>query len=97
MAFPHLGPFPPQGPIRDTTLNDLDPVGGHPTAPGALDRDDAYPRLPTYDRGFGNGIAGRPRYKRLAPTHGKAGGMLPGNTTNGPQQPGVEYDDGAGG
>lgn len=97
MAWPFLGNYPVQGPMRDTKITDLDLIGGHATAPGALDRDDNYPRLPTFPDSPGNGVAGRPRYRQLSPTHGKMGGMLPGNTPNGPQQPGVEYDDGSGG
>jgi hypothetical protein len=95
MAWPYLGPFPPEGPMREVN-REIDPVGGHPTAPGALDKDDRYPRLPV-TMTPGNGVPGRPRYKRLADRHGKMGGMLPGNTPNGPQQPGVEYDDGSAG
>jgi len=96
MAWPYMGPFPPQGPIRDTKLQDLDPLGGHPTQPGALDRDTAYPRRPVNEdqRAAGSGIAGVPKYRKLADRHGKMGGMLPGPTPSGPQQPGVDYDEG---
>lgn len=87
MAWPALGPMREQ-------VKDADLIGGHPTAAGALDRDRGYPHLPTDDTNRGSGVPGRPKYKALAPRHGKMGGMLPGNTTNGPQQPGVEYDSG---
>ena len=91
-----MGPFPPQGPIRDTKLQDLDPLGGHPTSPGDLDRDTAYPRRPVYDdqRANGSGIAGRPKYRSLAPKHGKLGGRIPGPVPTGTVQPGVDYDEG---
>lgn len=93
MAWPYLGPWQsPQGPIREEVELEF---GGHPTVPGDLDRDQTYPRLPTFPNSPGNGIAGRPRYTRLAPAHGKVGGMLPGPTPSGPQQPGVNYDDGS--
>lgn len=97
MAWPYLGPFPPQGPMRDTRLDDLDLEGGHPTAPGATDRDETYPRLPRFAESPGNGVAGRPKYRARAERHGKMGGMLPGPVPTGPQQPGVDYDDGSGG
>jgi len=85
--FPALGPI-----FKDDPNADL--IGGHPTSAGALDRDDAYPRLPVVEESPGNGRPGRPKYRRLAPTHGKVGGMLPGPTPSGPQQPGVDYDEG---
>ena len=76
MAWPYLGPFPARGPIREDNP-DLDRVGGHPTAQGALDRDENYPRLPrTQVSAKNNGVAGRPRYKSLADRHGKAGGSV---------------------
>jgi hypothetical protein len=86
-GWPALGPI-----FKDDPNNDL--IGGHPTSAGALDRDDRYPKLPADDSNQGSGRPGRPKYRKLAPTHGKVGGMLPGNTPNGPQQPGVDYDDG---
>ena len=82
MAWPYLGPWQGrQGPIREQV--DLE-IGGHPTVPGDL---------PVFPDSPGNGVAGRPRWKNLSASHGKAGGMLPGPTPSGPQQPGVEYDD----
>jgi hypothetical protein len=87
MPWPALGPMRPQ-------VKDADLIGGHPTAAGSLDRDTTYPPLPADDTNRGSGRPGRPKYRRLAPMHGKMGGMLPGNTPNGPQQPGVDYDDG---
>ena len=86
-GWPALGPI-----IRDDPNADL--IGGHPTSAGALDRDENYPRLPAVEVSPGNGRPGRPRYKRLAPTHGKVGYILPGPTPSGPVQEGVEYDSG---
>jgi hypothetical protein len=86
-------PWPALGPIREVDPNQ-DLEGGHPTVPGALDRDDNYPKRPVFDVSPGNGIAGRPRYKKLTERHGKAGAMLPGPVPTGPVQPGVDYDSG---
>ena len=94
MAWPYLGPFPPQGPMREDNP-EIDHVGGHPTAQGALDRDEAYPRLPQVQvSAKRNGVAGRPRYKSLGTRHGKAGGAIVGPVPTGIMQPGVEYDSG---
>ena len=91
MAWPYLGPWQGRaGPVREQA--DL-LTGGHPTVPGDLDPDTAYPRLPVFAVSPGNGVPGRPRYKQRAPVHGKAGAMLPGPVPTGPVQPGVEYDD----
>jgi hypothetical protein len=87
LRWPALGPILPQN-------DELDPVGGHPTVPGALDRDRRYPRLPTDDTNRGSGVPGRPRYRARGPSHGKMGGMIPGSTPNGPKQPGWDYDSG---
>lgn len=92
MAWPYLGPWQsPQGPIREEIDKE---VGGHPTVPGDIDRDQNYPRLPVFPNSPGNGVAGRPRYTSRATSHGKMGRMVPGPVPTGPVQPGVNYDSG---
>jgi hypothetical protein len=88
LHWPALGPILPE----DKTAIGIQ--GGHPTAAGPLDRDRAYPRLPVDTSPQGGGIPGRPKYRSRGVSHGKMGSMLPGATTNGPKQPGVDYDDG---
>lgn len=87
MAWPALGPMREEDPNQDLE-------GGHPTAPGALDRDRNYPRLPAFEVSPGNGRPGRPKYRSLGDRHGKVGGRIVGPVPTGTMQPGVDYDEG---
>lgn len=86
--------WPVLGPMRETDPN-ADLTGGHPTAPGALDQDRNYPRLPNVEESPGNGRPGRPKYRALSDRHGKMGGRIPGPVPTGTVQPGVDYDEGS--
>lgn len=85
--YPHI--HPTRGFQHDPTLiTGFELMRGHPTAPGFMDEDPTAATrhgLPSP----GNGMPGIPRV-RMAPE--SRGPGIPGNTPNGPTQPGVIYE-----